>query len=454
MSESSPSRKTDVVVIGGGVAGITAAVALADRGKRVTLIEARRQLGGRAGSTRDPETGQPIDNCQHVVMGCCKSLLRLYAILGVSDKIQWSHRFDFVHADGTHERLISDRLPRPLHTARSFLLMRCLSFSEKLGIGRALSAMRKLSIAERRKLNTMSFADWLAEQGQNLRAIERFWQVTIESACNEKLDCVAAGYAVQVFVDGLLAGRSASAMGVPTVPLSELYSPAENYLKKHHGELLFSRPVSQFLFDQNTNNISSVLLNNSEQFKAKSYIAALPFDQLRRVVAKEMQAADDRFNRLDQLKVSPILGIHLWVRSASGQGMALPHVVLTGSPIHWVFNKGDAEGGIQHLHAVVSAAHELEALPSPEVLDIAMKEVRRAVPGCRNVELVRGRVMRERRATFSIRPGVDELRPTTTGRISNLLLAGDWTATGWPATMEGAAISGFAAAEAVTNYRK
>ncbi len=436
-----------VVVLGGGVAGIAAAVGLAEEGVSVTLVEMRPRLGGRATSLEDPDTGELIDNCQHVLMRCCTSLLELYETLGVADRMVWHRDFTFVHGDGTRAELGAGWLPAPLHFAGAFATFKGLSVDDKWAIGRAMRAIRWMSRAKRDALNAISFADWLKQQRQPARAIERFWEVTVVSACNETLDRVAAGYGLQVFQEGFLANKTNYEMGLSNVPLAELYDPAARVIEAAGGRII-TASVKSFDYDADAQRVRAAALNDGTRLEADAFISALPFEVLDRVAHDAMKHDDPRLKRLAEFEVSPIVGLHLWVRNPGGGAtMTVPHVVLTGSPIQWVFDQGTDARGVQHLHGVVSAAHDLIETPNAAILDLAMRELRRFVPGCNDAELVKGRVIKERRATFACVPGVDELRPCASGAIQNLVLAGDWCATGWPATMEGAARSGFAAAK-------
>ena len=446
-----------VVVLGGGVAGIAVAVRLATTpdAPRVTLLEMRPRLGGRAGSAPAGRGRPLLDNCQHVVMGCCTAILHLYKSLGVDDRIAWHDRYTFVHGDGTVDRLAVGRLPAPLHLLGSMLRFKGLTWRDKLAIARAVAPVRRMTDPQLRAANAESFATWLHRHRQSDGAIERFWQPAIVSACNESLERVAAGYGLKVLRDGFLADKAASRMGLPTVPLGELYARTTQLLAESGGALRLGTTVKQIGYDAASQRVTGVTLNTGERLDADAVVSALPPEALRRVLHPAMVNADPRLARLGDFEVSPILGLHLWVRLPTPPAEAdplPPHVVLTGSPVHWFFDRGpDPSRGdrARHLHGVASAAAELLHRPNRELIHLAMNELRRFVPGYAGAELLDGRVIKERRATFAALPGVDALRPATGGAIGNLMLAGDWCDTGWPATMEGAARSGFAAAAAL-----
>ena len=450
-----------MIVAGGGIAGMTCAIELAREGAKVLLLETRKKLGGRATSHTDQKTGETIDNCQHVLMRCCTSLLELYEQLGVADRMVWHRDFTFVHGDGTRAELGAGWLPAPLHFAGAFARFKGLSLGDKFAIGRAMAAIRFMSRPKRDALDAVSFADWLQQHRQPARAIERFWEVTVVSACNESLDRVAAGYALQVFQEGFLENKTNYEMGLSDVPLAELYDPAVQTIEAAGGRLV-TASVKSLDYDAEVKHIRAAVLNDGTRLEADAFISALPFDVLDRVADEAGKADDPRLQRLGEIGVSPIVGLHLWIKSSADAAngtevsegvMTVPHVVLTGSPIQWVFDQGTDADGVQHLHGVVSAAHDMVDTPNAEIIDLAMNELRRFVPGCADAELVKGRVIKERRATFGCVPGIDALRPTADGGIKNLLLAGDGCATGGPATMEGAARSGCAAADAALNPR-
>lgn len=433
------------IVIGGGLAGIAAALRLAEAHWRVTLVETRQRLGGRATSFTDPTTGATLDNCQHVLLGCCTSLLDLYCRLGVSDSIAWHHRLYFQDARGTLDVLEADDLPAPLHLSSAFLRFKQLSVGDKLAIGRATAAMLQMGLTGRKQWHRASFADWLAQQRQPASAVRKYWQNIAVGALNETPERMAADYALQVFQEGFLASERASAMGLSAVPLVRLYDAAVPVLEQAGGQVLLSRSAERLLFDGA--QITGLQLADGEILTADAYVSAVPFDRLAKLCPPQLCAADARLQKLDELTVSPIIGIH--VCFAAAQVMDLPHLVLTESNVHWIFNKGMDDAGGQHLHGVISAAHELVDQPTQHIGELVVDAMRQALPKARRAPVRHVRVVKEKRATFSIRPGSDALRPDAAGAVKNLLLAGDWCNSGWPATMEGAVRSGYRAAGAL-----
>ncbi|MHC4995949.1 MAG: hydroxysqualene dehydroxylase, partial [Planctomycetota bacterium] len=234
-------------------------------------------------------------------------------------------------------------------------------------------------------------------------------------------------------------------MGTSNVPLGRLYDSAREVIEGAGGHVRLGASVSRIEGDGG--RVTGVSLSNGERLLADSYISALPFDRLDKVMDDSLRGSDERFDGLDQFEHSPILGIHLWFKP---EVMKHEHLVLVDSPLQWVFNKGLNEEGCQYLHGVISAAHEWVDVDSDEILKMAVHELGFYVPKARESgALARGRVIKEKRATFSPRPGIEAFRPVARGDVGNLYLAGDWTASGWPATMEGAARSGYEAAGAV-----
>lgn len=484
-------QPTRVAIIGGGLAGVAAAVQLAEQGLAVTLVETRKRLGGRAGSFVDPANGQTLDNCQHVLMGCCTNLIDLYHKLGVHDAIQWHRKLFFTgpaavnallanRADTERpwivDQLEADDLPAPMHMTAALMRFRTLSWTEKVAVSRGMLAIMRLGKDGRKQWRDVSFLDWLDEHHQPTGAVEKFWSVIIISALNELPARVSAAYAMQVFQEGFLANENAYVMGLSTVPLGRLYDPAKQVIEQAGGQVLLGSGAEQFVYEPGdfehhptpgVSRAAAMQLSDGSLLHADQFISAVPFDRLEKLCSPEMAKHDERLRRLDRLTVSPIIGIHLWFdapappppesggKPCSGEAfMAQPHLILTQSPLQWLFNKGVSREGQwrgHHLHGVVSAAHDLVDWPAERIIDLALAEVRKAVPASRCATLLHARVVKEKRATFSIKPGVDRLRPTAMGAIENLYLAGDWCDTGWPATMEGAVRSGYLAARAVLN---
>ncbi|MHC4218568.1 MAG: hydroxysqualene dehydroxylase HpnE, partial [Planctomycetota bacterium] len=432
-----------------GLAGLAAAVRLADAGYRPMVIESRRMLGGRATSFVDPRNDRLIDNCQHVVMGCCTNIIDLYERLGVLDQIEWHRTIYWTGARGEIDELKAGRLPAPFHLAPSFMKMRLFDRRERRHIARAMWRIIRLGPGGRHAWADRTFADFLEACRQPPSVISKFWNVVITSACNLDVQRVGAAYALQVFKEGFLDNRWSYTMGVARVPLVALYDAAGEVLEAAGGQVALGTSARALSF--NGRRITGVV--TADGFKeAAAVVSTVPFDRLDRLVSPTLRKADARLRSLDQLQVSPILGAHLWFAQ---RVMDLPHLVLADHHVQWLFNKGPDPHGRQHLHAVISAADDWMELTEEEILRRVLRDIHRALPGAVGLEPVQARCIKEKRATFAVLPGVEALRPSPRPHhargpgVDNLYLAGDWCDTGWPATMEGAVRSGYAAAAAL-----
>ncbi len=447
------SMKKRIVIIGGGLAGIAAAVLLAEHDAyQPILIETRKRLGGRATSLVDPRSGAVIDNCQHVLMGCCTNLIDLYDRLGVLDRIEWHKKLYWTRGRGEVDVMCAGWLPAPLHFSGSFQRMRIFTAQEKRCIARAMWRMIRMGSKGRYRWTSRTFAEFLRECNQPPELVRSFWNAIIVSACNLDVERVSAAYALQVFQEGFLANRWSYTMGLATVPLAELYDPAVDAIEAVGGEIHLG--VSAKAIAYNGTRVTGVVTEHGF-IESAAVISAVPFDRLAKLISEPLRRADRRLQSLDQFEVSPILGVHLRFDQTI---MDLPHLVLVDRDVQWLFNKGIDEQGRQHIHAVISCADEWLPLGEDEIVKRVMADVHHALPRSVGLQPVEARSIKEKRATFAPVPGIDSIRPSAApeyasssgGGVENLFLAGDWCDTGWPATMEGAVRSGYAAAQAIT----
>jgi squalene-associated FAD-dependent desaturase len=452
-----------VAVVGGGLAGLAAGCVLADSGLRVTLLERRSYLGGRASSYQHPGTGEVVDNCQHVLLGCCTNLVEFYQRIDAADKIRWYDRLTFLEPGGRASVIQPSVLPAPLHTAPAFLRAACLNLPDKIAIAAGMAALTPIKPRDTGE----SFLQWLRRHGQTERAIERFWKTVLVSALNEDLDLISIPYAAQVVRESFLKSPAAGRMGVPTVPLTELYSRAGEYIGARGGEVRFRSNVESF-----RGEFADVKLLTAAAEEAFDFVVlAVPFDALSRMLP-QTTAAEPLRETLGHFSTSPITGIHLWF---DRQITDLEHAVLLDRTIQWMFHKSrllergksaegngrrrrppgsDGNAGVTHdtgsyVELVVSSSKNLVEKSRQEITDLGLAELREFFPGARSANLVKSTVIKEVHATYSPRPGIEARRPRPGTVWPRIFLAGDWTATGWPATMEGAVRSGYAAAECV-----
>jgi squalene-associated FAD-dependent desaturase len=421
------------IVIGGGLAGLATAAALGDAGFQVDLFEARGFLGGRATSYPLPgDASEIIDNCQHLLLRCCVNIMDFYKRLGVVDRIHFHKKFYFIEPGGQTSVLSAGRLPAPFHFAGSFRKLACLTLGDKLSIARGLMALRR-EHGRRQDLDRITMLDWLREKKQTESAIRRFWGQVLVSAVNEDLDRMAASHGFHVFWLGFLAASNSYQMGIPAVPLGELYAP-EAWKRMGNVRLNLRTPVDRVVVENGSVQALEVL---GELRTADYYISTVPFERLP-AMAPDLGFDDSVFEH------SPITGIHLWFDRSLTQ---LPHATLLDRTIQWMFNKS---GGL-YLQLVVSASRSLVDMSRADVIALAVRELAEFFPRAGEAKIEKAHVVKEVRATFSAKPGLEQLRPQSATKIPNFFLAGDWTRCGWPATMEGAVRSGYLAAEGVTS---
>lgn len=414
-----------VLIAGGGLAGLSAAAALGGAGFDVELFESRPFLGGRATSFPMPSVNgdepEVIDNCQHILLRCCVNLLDFYERMGVRDRIKFYREFYFLEPGGKLSVMRRGRLPAPFHFTESFLHMSFLDRHDKMRIARAFVALRR-ERTRRKDLDRISMLDWLLQKRQTPHAIDRFWRQILVSAVNEDLERMAAIHGFQVFWLGFLSRADGYEMGVPSVPLATLYS-VDAWKRIGNVHIHFRSPVERI--DENGFTVEGA------RHTADHYICALPFERMEAVGLPA-----------PKFEHSPITGVHLWF---DREITNLPHATLLDRTMQWMFNKDSG----RYLQLVVSASRDLTALSRNEIVEIAVGDLRLYFPRVKEAKLLKAHVIKEQRATFSAAPETESLRPTAQSGPPNVAIAGDWTRTGWPATMEGAVRSGYLAAEEV-----
>ena len=450
-------------MIGGGLAGLSSAVALAEAGLQVRLLEKRPHLGGRATSYTLPD-GSEVDNCQHVTLGCCTNLADFYSRVGAAGKIRFYDRLYFVDAQGRRSTMEASPLPPPLHMAPSFLLFSPLNLADKRGIA---NAMMEIAVngGTPPGFSGISMLDWLQRMKQTPAAIDRFWRVVLVSALDEELSRTDARYGIEVFWKAFLANKGGYRVGIPSVPLGDLYGGCREAIVQRGGEVRLRSGIREIRIREN--RFVSVVMEDGYEVSADACIAAVPHDALLNLLPKEMSEGDGPLSGLRNIKTSPITGVHLWYDRTV---MTEPFLTLLDHTTQWVFNKtllyktdetnlsnprqtgqsgqpSDADG--QYLQLVISASYDLVAKSRQEIIDLCRRELAEVLPAAREAQLRKATVIKEINATFSPEPGVDRWRPPQKSTVANLFLAGDWTRTSWPATMEGAVRSGYLSAEAL-----
>ncbi len=438
------------MVIGGGLAGLSAACALADRGVAVTLLEKRPYLGGRAFSFHDAESGRHIDNGQHIYLACCTAYTDFLRKLGVLERTIIQRRLHTVIVDGEGRRgalTAAPFLPSPLHLLPSFLAYPHLGLGDKFRAASAiLSIMRTDRAKHREALDAETFRDWLIRHGQSERSIAALWDLLTLPVFNDTVDVVSAYMGLMFFQDGMLSGRHSADIGVSRVGLTQLVADAaSDYLVARGGEVLTSCNVTSIAVEDNT---VTGLVVDGEFAPVNAVVAAVPWDALARLLPLQ-GALQECLAPSAALEWAPIINVHIWYdRTIIDE----PFLAVLDSPVQWVFNRSRIEGQPgtgQHLCISVSGAWEHARMSRDALRELFLAEVARVFPAAENAAVERFMVVRQPIATFRCTPGAQSLRPPQATPVAGLTLAGDWTQTGWPATMESAVRSGLLASEAV-----
>ncbi len=429
-----------VAVVGGGLAGLASAVALVEHGVRVDLFEARRQLGGRAASFRDPTTGELVDYCQHVSLGCCTNLADFCRRLAVSDRFKWLDRLHFFTANGDRYDFAPTRwLPTPLHLLAPLWNLKYLGVSQRLQILRTLV---KLARWQSRDGHVPTVETWLRAQGHTAATIDGFWNVILNSALGETIDRASLRAAQKVFADGFLRHRDSYQVAVPIEPLSELFGRrAQQWLIEHGSRVYLGQAVEAVEVDEHG---QFTLRGVKDSPRYARVVAAVAWRHIKPLVGHLLP----ELKVVEQFESAPITGVHLWFDRPI---MSLDHAVLVGTLSQWVFHHpGPTHQQAGHYYQVViSASYALAEMTRDAVVQRVVGELQGIWPEAGEARLLAARVVTDPHAVFSPRVETEDLRPVQPSSVPGLALAGDWTSTDWPATMEGAVRSGYLSAEAI-----
>ncbi len=433
--------RPQIGIVGGGLAGLSAAIACGDAGAQVTLFEARTQLGGATWSSE--RDGLWIDNGQHVFLRCCESYIAFLRRLGAMDLVTIQDRLDIpVLMPGRRAaRLRRGALPAPLHMTGSLLHYTHLSVLDRFRVGRAAFALRDLDLADP-KLDAQSFGGWLREHGQSEAAIERFWDLFTRGTINLRAHDASLALAVKVFQTGLLTDPRAGEIGISKVPLSQLHAePAARELERLGGAVQTSAPVEAV--ECGPHGEVSVR-SRDRAFPFDAVIVATPHDAAAEILPD--QAKVDR-EALRALGKSPIMNLHIVYDRVV---MDEPFAAGVETPIQWIFDHTAAAGlpNGQCLTVSLSVADAYLGASREKLREQFEPALQRLFPAAKDAQIVEFFVTCERAATFRGAPGTASMRPKTETGVRTISLAGAWTDTGWPATMEGAVRSGNNAARA------
>jgi squalene-associated FAD-dependent desaturase len=433
----------DVIVVGGGVAGLAAAHAMVVRGAKVTLLERKPYFGGRAYSYEHPALETIVDS-QHVLLGCCTNLMDLFAKSGTSSSIRWYDELVFLEPGGRASRIAPTSLPAPLHRAIDFLQAPMLNVQDKIGIGAALAALLQAKPMD----DNSNMAEWLRRKKQTGRAVRRFWELTASVTLNDSLENCSLKYGAKVFRELLLKSVQGGRLGIPTVPLSDLFGAVAANIRAHGGDVVLRASVDAIEQQGGRWRVAS----GDREWHADVVVLAGAFEQMQSMLGM-LPESDERAalaGDLAKFTHSSIVTTHLWFdREFTG----LHHAALLDTTYEWIFNKtrirnADAAQG-SYVELVKGSANAILNLGREELIERALTELKLFFPALASCRLVKSAVLKEARATFSATPGLDAYRPGARTAWPGLFVAGDWTRTDWPSTMESAARSGYLAAEAI-----
>lgn len=439
--------KADVVVMGGGFAGIAAAAALAEQGRSVVVLERRRLLGGRACSFQDPASGEEIDNGQHLLMGCYRNTLELLEKIGTRDQLksQESLQVEFLDDKGKIHELDCSRGPGVLGLLLGLLSLSSISVADKL---RLIFLLPSIFLASSRNRQTVS--EWLDRTWQSPQIQKHFWEPLCLASLNESPDRAAADLLKVVLREAFRGSKKSSALLFPMDGLSELTGEkAMQYLEARGGRVFTRLAVTRLQLD--ADKVAHAEFLDGKTIEAGAFISALPPAALAKILPAQFKSAHPSYDRLDQFQTSPILSIHLWLSKPLTDR---PFLALLNSPIHWVFNRELIQRKIEapyHPYSlIVSGAHDLAKFSNLALQTYLERELARYFPHFEAKQIQKIKIIKELEATILPSPEMQMRRLGTKTAMKNLFLAGDWTATGLPATIESAVVSGkLAAAEAL-----
>jgi squalene-associated FAD-dependent desaturase len=460
VEKHSDRASKSVAIVGGGLAGMAAAAILSKHGFCIDLFEQSNHLGGRACSMEEPWNGQTLDQCQHVAMGCCGSFIDFCRRTGVEDCFQRHKTLHFIGPDGAQSDLSASWwLPAPYHLLPGLFRLKFLTWRECCEIIRALKIISCLRIYKESEIEI--FRAWLRRQGQSEKLIEKFWSVVLNSALSETVNFTSLAAVKKVFADGFFSSRHAYELIIPRVPLGEIFDRRASSWLELQGVRIY-RGVRVIEISCQDKGDSAIFLYDGTIKNYPAVIVAVPWFEAPYLFSSSPANLPLKLDSLKQIPSAAITAVHLWFDMPIAD---LPHAAFVGRLSQWIFNgkaldtehahdeRGHGTPDKTHYYQVViSAAHRVVKHNKEELLNAVLADLQSVFPQAREAELLHARIVDMPRAVFSMQPGIDRLRPPQNTAIANLFFAGDWTATGWPGTMEGAVKSGYLAAKALLEY--
>lgn len=442
----------DAIVIGGGVAGLCAATALVEQGARVLVLEARPMLGGRASSHRDPTTCEVVDNGQHILLGCYRESFAFLRRIGAESavRLQPSLEVPFIDLAGIRTTLGCPALPAPFHLLAGLMEWDALGWADRLSALRMGPVIRLAQRQLRQPTDRIAASpeetveDWLIRNGQRRRLREMLWEPLALAALNQPANQAAAPPFARVLAEMFGRDRQASALGLPARPLAETYAePARQYIEASGGEVR-TNAVATVIVDGG--RALGVRVRSGGEHRADVIVSSVPWFALADLFTPRPAELAGILDAASRMGSYPIVTVNLWF---DRRVLETPFVGLPGRAMQWIFEKrlivGDAASS---LSLVSSGASEIVSRSNDQLVALALSELHDAMPATRAATLKHATVVRERRATFSLAPG-QPLRPGAETTLAGLVLAGDWTDTGLPGTIESAAASGHVAASLI-----
>ncbi len=437
----------DVIVIGGGFAGLAAGVALAERGYRVTVLEKRARLGGRASSYVDPTTGEVVDNGQHVFLRAYRATIRFLTTIGTLDQLVFQPRLslEVVGLRGARTRLTAAPLPAPWHMAVGLLRASGLPWDAKR---KGLELGWHLWRRGADDTEGLTVAEWLDRHQQPAAIRDRLWYPLAIAALNETPEMAAAEPFAAVLANAFFQHASWSAIGIPRTGLGPLYTDAaQTFIEQRGGRVLTGQAAAGLRVSRG--RVTDVVLSDGAVLPSSWVVSAVPYVNLQEVLPAEVQLGHIQFLAAQGLVSSPIMSLYLWFdRPVLDQ----PFVGLEGATWQWAFDRrallgqSSADG---HIALVMSAAHAHLTRSTDDLVGLALRELGERFPAAQRAVLRHRVLIKEPHATFSPRLGSERSRPDQGTPIQNLMLAGDWTRTGLPGSIEGAVQSGYRCAELI-----
>lgn len=442
----------DAIVIGAGFAGLSAAARLAKRGAKVLVLEARARLGGRATAFDDRESGETVDNGQHILLGCYGETFEFLADIGALDHVRLEPQLAVTMIDraGRRTRLSCPSLPPPFNLVAGVLDWDALDWRDRLAVLRMRTPLALARKEITRGTTTIAASpgetveNWLIRNGQTARLRELLWDPLAIAALNQSPSSAAAPSFARVLAEMFGPNPRAACIALPTKPLHEMYAePARRYIEARGGVVKTGSPATV-----NVSRGSAEVVSGAERWTAGGVVVAVPWFAVGDVFHGDVGPLEPMIGRARSMSASPIVTVNLWFDRPL---FAEPFIGLPGRMMQWVFDKNTIVGGrSMHLSLVSSGAESIVAQPNEKLAATAHQELLDALPEARSATLLKSSIIREPRATFSLAPGQPE-RPGTATPIAGVFLAGDWIRTGLPATIESAVRSGHLAAQAVSD---